>query len=373
MTTTRVLHVLDDACHEAHAQLLAVLRSRSGGERSHVIACLDPATKQRLAAHLGDSIHLTPRRLLPVLNLAPALGRLFAEARCDLVHAWSPRAACTARAAVRDVPIILTLPDPQLAAVTARIVRTLDTPVSIVTGSQLTRRRLIENGILLEHTAVIRGPVDFGAINRARQADLRRRLVGDAGPVILLHGPAQRGQGHFDGVWACAIVRQIYRDMRIILPYASPERGRLQRFAQRMTHDRFAVLPDGSLTWPELASVADVFLVPAKADVSIEPIAAAMGAGVLTVGCAVHSVAEVLADRQNGLLCRDVSVQRLIDRILTALEDRMLVRQVTDVARSQAFEVFGVRAFVDNYVRAYENLMANVPIGEGVEDTAMVA
>lgn len=373
MTTPRVLHVLDATCHETHAQVLAVLRERMGGERSQLVACIDPATKTRLDPHLNVEALAAPRRLLASLNLSPTIRGIFERERADLIHAWGPQAAAAARTAVPDAPMLLTLLEPSLAETTARRLRAFDRPVAIVTGSQLTTRRLIEFGVPPERVAVIRGPVDFGAINKAKQRNLREQLVGDAGPVILMHGPSVRGQGHFEGVWACAIVRQLHRDLRVILPYASSERARVARFARRMTHDHFPVMPDSRYSWIELASVADLFLVPATTDVCIEPIATAMASGVVTVGCAIHSVAEVIADRHNGLLSRDASLQRLCDRIITGLEDKSLARQVTDVARSQAFEVFGVRAFVDNYSRAYENVRSNAPIGEGVSDTAMVA
>lgn len=373
MTTPRVLHVLDATCHETHAQVLAVLRDRMGGDRSQLVACIDAVTKTRLDSHLNGAIRVAPRRLLPSLNLSPSLRRMFVSERADLIHAWGPQAAAAARTANPEAPMLLTLLEPSLAETTARQLRAFDRPVSIVTGSQLTARRLIEYGVTPDRVTVIRGPVDFGAINKAKQRNLREQLVGDAGPVVLMHGPTVRGQGHFEGVWACAIVRQLYRDLRVILPYASPERARVARFAERMTHDDFPVLPDSRYSWIELASVADLFLVPAKTDVCIEPIATAMASGVVTVGCAIHSVAEIIADRHNGLLSRDASLQRLCDRIMTGLEDKSLARQVTDVARSQAFEVFGVRAFVDNYSRTYENVRSNVAIGEGVSDTAMVA
>jgi glycosyltransferase involved in cell wall biosynthesis len=373
MTTPRVLHVLDSTCHETHAQVLAVLRERMGGDRRHLVACVVAATKTRLDPYLNGEIRLAPRRLWSELNLSPTLRRLFKSERADLVHAWGPRAAAAARTAVPDAPILVTLLEPSLAETTALHLRAFDRPVSIVTGSQMTCRRLVEFGVAPERVTVIRGPVDFGGINRAKKQNLRQQLVGDAGPVILLHGPSVRGHGHFEGVWACAIVRQLHPDMRVLLPYASPERGRLTRFAKRMTHDHFPVLPDSRLSWIELASAADLFLAPAMTDICIEPIATAMASGVVTVGCAIHSVAEVIADRHNGLLCRDASLQRLSDRIIAGLEDKSLARQVTDVARSQAFEVFGVRAFVDNYAHAYENVRSDAPIGEGVCDTAMVA
>lgn len=370
---TRVLHVLDSDCHETHAQVLEVLRARLDGAGGQLVAALDADTQLRLTPHVGRRIDLAAQRFIPSLNIAPRLRTLIDNERVDLVHAWGMHAAAAARAAAPGKPLLLTMLEPSAAEKTARVLRSIDEGVSVVTGTQRSLRLLLEAGVAAEHVTVIRGPADFGAVNRARQEGIREQLIGAAGPVVVLHGPSVRGQGHFEGLWACAIVRQIYPDLRVVLPYASAERSRMNRFALRMTHPDFAILPDSHMSWAEILSAADVFLVPAIGDVCTEPLGTAMASGVVCVGCAVHSVAEVIADRHNGLLSRDASLPNLADRIIKAIEDRALVKQVTDVARSQAFEVFGVRAFADNYDRVYQNLIDRKPVGEGVSDTAMVA
>lgn len=370
---TRVLHILDAECHETHAQVLEVLRARLGADDNHLVAAIDAATRERLAPHIGAPVALVARRFFAPLNLAPSLRPLVEDRQIDVIHAWGSRAAITAHAAARHKPLLITMLEPSAADRTAKTLRSIESRASIVTGTLQSLRLLLSAGVDADQATVIRGPVDFGAINRAKQEGIRQQLVGDASPVVVLHGPAVRGQGHFEGAWVCAVVRQIYPNLRIVLPYASTERARLHRFLTRMTGSGVAVLPDSHLSWPELLSAADIFLVPATMDICTEPMGVAMAAGVPCVGCAVHSIAEVLADRHNGLLSRDATLQNLAGRVLAAIEDRALVRQVTDVARSQAYEVFGVRAFADNYQRAYQNLLEDRPLGDGVTDTAMVA
>lgn len=369
----RVLHVLDSDCNETHAQVLDVLRARSGDDACHLVAAINARTAERLAPHIGSPILRTPRRILASLNLAPSLRDLIRRERVDVVHAWGASAAAAAHSAAPNQPLLLTMLEPAAADSTAKLLRSIDRSIPVVTGTQRAMRLLLTAGVHAESVAVVRGPADFGAINRARQEGIRDQLIGDAGPVVVLHGPSVRGHGHFEGVWACAIIRQIHPNMRVVLPYASAERGRIRRFAIRMTHAGFPVIPDSHLSWPELMSAADVFLAPAIGDICTEPIGVAMAAGVVCVGAAVHSVAEVIADRHNGLLSRDTSIETLPARILAAIEDKALVRQVTDVARSQAFEVFGVRAFADNYHRIYQNVLDDAPVIDGVTDTAMVS
>lgn len=370
---TRVLHLLDADCHETHAQVLEILRARLAEEGGHLVAACDAVTLARLAPHIGAPVTLVAKRFFDALNLAPSLRNLIDKERVDVIHAWGPRAAATAHAAAPHKPLLLTMLDPSAAGQTAKMLSSIGSRAFVVTGTQRSLSLLLTAGVNADQVTVIRGPADFGAINRAKQEGIREQLVGDAWPVVVVHGPAVRGHGHFEGVWACAIVRQIFPNIRVILPYASAERSRVRRFAERMTSADFPVLPDSHMSWAEIMSAADVFLVPAMTDVCTEPLGVAMASGVVCVGCAVHSVAEVIADRHNGLLSRDATLQNLAGRVLTAIEDKAIVRQVTDVARSQAFEVFGVRAFVDNYARVYQNLLDNQPIGEGVSDTAMVS
>ena len=133
------------------------------------------------------------------------------------------------------------------------------------------------------------------------------------------------------------------------------------------------VVSDPRLSWAELLSCADIFLAPAVEDICTEPIAQAMAAGVAVVASAVRSIAELVADKSNGLLVKPGEPRALAARLLAAIEDEPLRRKVADLARGQAYEVFGVRAFVENYERLYANVVANGAPGEGIADSAMVA
>jgi glycosyltransferase involved in cell wall biosynthesis len=132
-------------------------------------------------------------------------------------------------------------------------------------------------------------------------------------------------------------------------------------------------VPDSRLTWAELVTCADVFVLPALSDVSTGPMAVAMAAGLPVVASAVRSVAELIAHGKNGLLCKPGDAKALAGRILTAIEDAELVRKLTDVARAQVFETCSLRGYVDNYGRLYQNVLTGRAPGEDICDTAMVA
>ena len=371
---TSILHVIDRTCNETQLQILNVLKTRSASEDGrHTICSIDSAMSRRASVHLGEHVPLVARRFWRVINWAPSLKR-FAHSTCSrMIHAWGADAAAACTVRVPDLPVVMTLLDGDASLDVAKWIRSFPTLTTVVVGSQAIRSRLISFGIESENVVVIRGYADFGAINRARQENIRRKVAGEAKPVILMNGPASRAGGEFLGLWASAIVKKIHQDLTVLLPYESKERRRLLRFAESMGMPSLVTLPDPRLTWPELAACADLFLIPADGEVCTEAVGTAMAAGVVVVGTAVRSTAEIIADRSNGLLVKNANPKDLAARIMTALGDETLRRTLTDAAKSQAFEVFGIRDFVDNYSHVYQNLFSGRPAGNDVRDTAMVA
>jgi glycosyltransferase involved in cell wall biosynthesis len=370
---TAVLHVIDRGCDETQLQVLELLRSRQGGDDwGHVLCTIDGPSAIRAARFWQGDVHRAERRLLPAMNWAPQLARVARRTEARILHAWGLEAAAACSARLPDVPLVMTLLDPDATRDAAKWLRSFPTDATVVAGTQVVRSRLVTAGVAMERIVVIRGPVDFGDINQARRQDVRQDVVGDARPVLLLSGPPSRGGGQFQGVWAAAVLRQVYRDLRVVMPYDSPEARRLHRFALSTRIPNLLAIPDARLTWPQLLDCADVFVVPAADEVCTEPISTAMAAGVVVVGTAVRSVAELIGHQHNGLLCKPGQPRLLAGRIITALEDQDLRRRITEVARGQAYEVSSVRAFVDNYARLHENVLAGKAPGDGVRDMATI-
>lgn len=371
---TSVLHLLDASCDETQFQVLATLQAR---HTSDGLACrtgsVDPQIVSRARRHLVGEIAVAHRRRWMLMSDAPTLPRIAQAAGANLVHAWGLDAAIAAGTRLRHLPLLVTLLRPESARELANWLRSMPGHATVAAGSQVIRSRLMAAGIPAERIVVIRGPADFSAVNKARQVDIRREVVGDARPVVLMDGPPSRGGGQYFGIWAAAVLSRIFAGLRVLMPYESSESRRLQRFVRQIRMSEWLVIPDPSLTWPQLVTCADVFCCPAIDEICTEPLASAMAAGIPVVGSAVRSIAEIIADRHNGLLCKPQEPRALASKLLMGIEDMDTIRRVTEVARGQAYEVFGVRAFADNYARLYENLIARRSAAEGVSDTAMVA
>lgn len=369
-----VLHLIDESCDETQLQVLETLRAKLAGEgERHIVCALDIATRRRARAFIKDKVHLTQRFVPSRLVLhSPALGRVARTSEPGILHAWGVGAAAVFSAMFPLKPLVLSLLDPQATGDAARWVRSFPTDAHVVAGSQLIQARLLTAGLSPERVIVIRDATDFGAINAARRDGVRERVVGDRRPVVLIGGPASRVGGQEQAVWAAGIVHFLHPGLTVLMPYNTRESRRIGRWVRSMGMEDMLIVPDASLTWPELVACSDIFLQPATDEICTEPISMAMAAGIPVVATAKRSIAEIIADRHNGLLVKDSMPRNVAARLLTAVEDKALARQVTEMARSQAFEVFGVRAFVDNYRRVYENVAAGRAAGDGVRDTAMV-
>ena len=374
VVTDRILHILDRTCDPTVFQRLATLTARADTTHSeHIVCTIHGPTAVEAARFLRTPIHRAESRWGRWFAYAPALGAIIRRVLPRTVHAWGAEAVAACASSAPGRPMALTCLDPADTADVGRRLRALPPGAAVVAGSQVVRARLIAEGMDPARTVVIRGPVDFKAINEARAAGVRQRVVADARPVALLSGPPSRAGGQYFGLWAAAIVKQVIPGLRVMMPYASAEADRLSGFVRDIGLEDMLIVPPPESTWPELLACADVFLAPAADEVCVEPLGWAMAAGVPIVGTAVRSVAELIADRSNGLLCKPREPRALAAKLLAALEDADLCRRIAEVARGQAYEVFSVRAFADNYRRVFDNLAAGRPIADGVQDTAMVA
>lgn len=367
-----ILHVIDSSATEVELQVLRLLRSRSTAY-THEIAAIDGPTRARVASWLECEVELTPRRLPAALHWAPQLSQWARMKDGVVYHAWGLEAAQICKARGATTTIVLSLVQPDRADDVARWLRARPSHVAVLAGSQVIRSRLLSRGVPPDRVVVVRGGVDLAAINTARKSNADAAVAGTSGPVILMDGPPSRAGGQFHGLWAVAIVAQIHRRLRVILPYSGTEADRLQRFIRQIRMEALLIHPPARASWPELLSAADVFLAPAVDDASVEAIGWAMAAGVPVVGTATRAITELIADKHNGLLCKPKEPRALASRLLTAIEDKELRRRVIETARGQAYEVFSVRAFIEHCEQVYRNVLEGRPAADGVRDNAVVA
>ncbi len=370
----RLLHVLDAAAGEPEFRAIRLLLDRLPPESfAHEVAATDSRPAIAATSFLRRLIHRADQRIWIGSSAGPALRSLVRSRRIDMIHTWGPDALAASKAASEGQPLVVSgirIEDADKAAAWLRQIR--PTP-AVVAASQVARAQLAGFGVRADHIAVVRDAVDFGEINAARNADARRRIAGDAAPVILTPTTAERDGGQFETLWACAMLQQIFPAIRVVVPGASPETDRLRRMAQSLELPDMLLTTGSRFNMAELAAAADVFVVAPKSEADCHAVGWAMAAGAAIVGVARRSVAELIADRSNGLLCINNQPRRLAAALLRVLEDAPLKTKLTDTARGQAFEVFSSRGLLDNMGALYSNVANRRPVTDGVHDAAMVA
>jgi len=375
-----ILHLIDDAtADDSLVTLRQLIRRLPRPEYRHILGVVGrtaiPAWAEGAAGVLrfGGRLGWVPTTALPVRAAIRDCG-------AQIVHAWSDTTAAVAQfAASGDCRVVVTVGTPPARRAWSKWWAAFgglpSSPApAIVCPSRLFFRRAIEAGIPTIRCGVIRPAVDFSAINEARRTMERAALgISEGAPVLLTPSPPSRPGGHYCAVWAAAVLQQIWPGLRIILPGESMECRRLRRFAASFRQPDLLITPGRRFELEQLLVLADLMVVPAIGDVPTGAVAWAMAAGVPVVGSAVPSVAEYIADHQNGLLCKPGKPMVLASRIRAAMGDIALMRRLTETARAQAFEVFGLTRLVDQYRALYENVLHGRHAFEGVTDAAFVA
>jgi len=108
-----------------------------------------------------------------------------------------------------------------------------------------------------------------------------------------------------------------------------------------------------------------------RGDIATGSIAWAMAAETVVIGTATYAIAELIANNVNGMLFKQEPHRRMVPAIAPRLRQRDGHAKLKEVARGQAYEVFGVRRFVEQTMQLYENACAGVPADTRISDPAM--
>lgn len=371
----RICHLLDrSASWEQRVGVGTLLERSDSGSYPQFVALLDPASRRMLQPK-GTLPH-TLHPLGPVDALAaPAISRLVEGERAGVIHAWGLHAATAARAAT-DKPLVVELSDPAVVHDHIKRIRTLSESAKTawVCSSGIVRRRLIEGGVAADRCVVIRPGVDFATVNRIRRGSLREELgvPGDQ-TLVVVPEPVLREHGAFEAFSAAALCNHLSGKVRVIVPGRSREAQRIARYARTIPSRPTILATLDRYPFEELLCISDVLVFAALGDVSTTAIAWAMAANVAVIGSAVPAIAELISHKVNGQLYNPKAECGVIPSIAKLLEDTLTQARLKEPARGQAYEVFGLRRFVDQHRKVYENLLCDAVPDEGIADSARIA
>ncbi len=306
-------------------------------------------------------------------TVAPSVNRFLAREQIELVHAWGLPAALSARAGSR-MPLVIELFDPRFTRNEIKLVRTLarSTGFAVACSTATVRRRLIEGGVAPELCVVVRPGVDFALINRGQDGSLREQLgIRRDEYVVIIPEPTPRDGGHLEGYWAVELMNHSVGNVRIIVPGRSREQRRISRLDATGLDSRVVVNPGDRFPFEELVPISDALVVIPQGDIPTTCIAWAMAANVAVIGTAVHAVAELIANQVNGLLFKPNGDESPAMAVARLLQDRAGQARIKETARGQAYEVFGMRRYVDQHIRLYQNVLSGVAPSEGLVDSSL--
>ncbi len=372
---TRICHLFDESAGwEQRVGARQLVERTTSDDSSHLAASID-GRGAAIARTLTDRVERFHRLGGFTPTVAPSVQGFLRRAAVDCVYAWGLQAALAARAA-SNRPLVIPWFDPEISARDIKLLRSLSRPkeFAIACASESARRKLIEGGVPPDSCVVIRPAVDFAMIRRYRDGELRRRLRVDPDEfVVMIPEPRGLKDRAVEIYWAIELLNSFGEKARLIVPGRSRTLRRICRLDRTGLETRVVVTPPSDIPFEQLVTVSDALVVIPEATTSTTAIAWAMASGSAVIASAVYAVAELIANKVNGLLFNPQSATHLAGAVGRLLMDRDSQSKVREVARGHAYEVFSLRRYLDQHDRLRRNLATGCAPREGIVDSAVVA
>lgn len=239
--------------------------------------------------------------------------------------------------------------------------------VQVVCPSTTIRRNLVARGVPLERCHLIRPGVDFSRIRSRRDETFRAALgVNSDDLLVLAPGESTDDADHFRAAWATSILHVLDPRWRFLLWGRGPRAKYVARLAEKLGQPRLVVVAERTLgravEFESLLPAADLAVVTAGGPVAALPIACCMAAALPIISTVTSSVAELLEDRHTALMVPEPRPRLIVEKLLAIQEDSALRRQIADTARTEAFELWPLTKFQENWRQCYEQLAAGGPV-----------
>ncbi len=226
--------------------------------------------------------------------------------------------------------------------------------VQVICPTSTMHRNCVERGVSIERCHLIRPGVEFGRINRRRDAKLRLALgLGESDHVLLLPGESTKSADHATAVWAVSILNVLDPKYRVLAWGRGDQVNKTVAVARQQNQPNLIAMAEPrlgrSIEFEELLPAADGVLISAGASVSTLPIAICMAAGLPIVSTVTYEVAELLEDRHTALMVTKRSARAIAQRIMDLRENKDIQWSIADMAKTEAFEYFAHSRFINQW------------------------
>jgi hypothetical protein len=303
----RIVHLLDGSTPADSVEVLARLLALEG---EHRVVVLGHRSTARLLRCAGiDLKSVTWIHSVGALDFLAGrmVRRVVRDFGATHVHAWGTAAAIAASMIEFDGTRVATITDVPRRGKLLAMLAGRARAVQWVASSRFLKRELEALG--LSPVEVI--PLAATGRRRMEAGELRRMLgIGPADFPVILHG-GEGGNARQDfGIWTSAVLAQLYPGTRLILREDARTQvvPGLEKYGQDLERESLVIAAPYELSWGDLLSVADVFLVTATGPIPTGSVVEAISAGVPIVATPVGGVKELLRHGETGLIAKHIGV-----------------------------------------------------------------
>ena len=325
--------------------------------RGHAVTLLTPASAEIHPAALKRGI---PTVAVPIEKKRPAalaaMIRFLKEHRrsFDVINTHSSTDTwLTALAAVclGDVPPIVRTRHVSTAVGANRPTRWLyqkATSHIVTTGEALRQQLVRHNRFDLERMTSVRTGIDLSVFRPLPQAECRRKLGLEPGPLLGILATLRDWKGHDYLLDAWPTLRRRFPEWRLLVIGDGPRRAHLEaRVAAEGLEGtvRFVGNQDDVATW---LSALDLFTLPSYGDEGVpQGIMQAMACGLAVVSTPVGAIEEAVQRDRTGLIVPPKDADALASALVRLMEDEGLRRRMGEAGRAYAVANFGIDAMLD--------------------------
>ena len=346
-----VIHLVEERTALDCLETLSLL-ARPGDE----IVCLGPPPPLPPARPMEISRHLPKCRL-------PACWALRNVAReASVVHAWSLTSAGIALGSLPGRPprVLLSLPAmPRGPAIKSLARDSVAGRLRLTAPTEVSRRALIACGCAESAVHVLPPPACPVSHRRQRRSGMRKALgVTAKARLVLSPGEMTLHSGHKLAVWACAVLRQIREDVRLLLPVGGPAESSVRNFARAAGHGDELLISRDRFDPADVLAAADVVAFLCSRDCGVTTLAGAMATGLPILASRTPDNVECTDAGRAALLVPPNDPRRASAGLLRLLEEPTLAAELARQAKQKAKSHFSVSASRQRLDEIYQAVAA---------------
>ncbi|MCK4276818.1 MAG: glycosyltransferase family 4 protein [Phycisphaerae bacterium] len=274
------------------------------------------------------------------------------------IHTWSPAAgrAGWALAYRCDIPLVHSAPSAPppkwihwAKGKMARHTFKLTVPTAAA------RRKIVAAGIDKEMVHLLPPPAQMSDDAAGQRQRVREQLALEPEHIaVIAPGEMRLHAGHKTAIWAWAIVRQVYSNLRLLIPGAGPAERHVRFFADATGYPGEIMFTGQRFGCSELLAGADVGLFFCQRDCGPAALAAAMAAGIPIAGSRTADIAECAPHEQAALLSDPGQPRTAAANLLRLIEEPQLASSLGAAAKQIAKTRFTVEAVRARLTKIYE-------------------